>query len=140
MMSEPFLIFSLGAQRYALSIHEVVEVAAMVELASVPGMQPPMLGVANRHGSVLPVIDLRPAATQINPSMVFIVGVSGSQHVGLVVDDVHHVEYLEETSPSRLGEAYVRAIIPHQGELIQVITLPPLLAKVLPGLAPEQGV
>ncbi|MBZ0287863.1 MAG: chemotaxis protein CheW, partial [Anaerolineae bacterium] len=48
-MNEPFLTFSLGTQRYALAIEEVVEVATMVELVQVAGMPPEVIGVANRH-------------------------------------------------------------------------------------------
>jgi purine-binding chemotaxis protein CheW len=132
------LTFSLGTQRYAISIDEVVEVAAMVEVTKVAGMPPQVLGVINRHGTVLPLIDLRPMLRQsggrINPSMLFIVGVSGDQHVGLLVDDVHQVEYLSlnDASPAKLGEAYIQAIVPHQSELVQIIRLLPLLNKVLP--------
>lgn len=133
-----FLTFSLGTQRYAIAIHEVVEVAAMVEVVAVAGMPPQVLGVVNRHGTVLPLLDLRPAFRKANPQIdtnsLFIVGVSGERYVGLLVDEVHQVEYfsLAQASPAKMGEAYIQAIIPHGNELIQLLTLPPLLAKLLP--------
>jgi purine-binding chemotaxis protein CheW len=135
---KPFLTFSLGTQRYAISIDEVVEVAAMVEVTKVAGMPPQVLGVVNRHGSVLPVLDLRPmfrqSTTRITSSTLFIVGVYMGRYAGLVVDEVHQVEYLslEQVSPAKMGETYIRAIVPHGGQLVQIITLPPLLARVLP--------
>ena len=110
----------------------------MVEVTSVAGMPSEVLGVVNRHGTVLPLLDLRPifnqTPAQIDTSSLFIVGVRGDHYVGLLVDEVHQVEYFDfslvQESPAKLGEAYIRAIIPHGNELIQVLTLPPLLERL----------
>lgn len=136
-----FLTFSLGTQRYALSIDEVVEVAAMVEVTKVTGMPPQVLGVINRHGDVVPLLDLRPmfrqSAARINTSTLFIVGVHDERYAALVVDEVHQVEYLslEQATPAKMklktDETYIQAIIPHGGQLVQIISLPLLLAKSL---------
>lgn len=131
---QPFLTFALGTQRYALAINEVVEVAAMVEVTQVVGMPAQVLGVVNRHGNVLSLLDLRPVFAPVDTSSLFIVGVSGDQYVGLLVDEVHQVEYfsLAQASPATMGETYIQAIIPHGSELIQLLSLPSLLAKILP--------
>ncbi len=137
---KPFLTFALGTQRYAISIDEVVEVAAMVEVTTIAGMPPAVLGVVNRHGSVLPLLDLRPLFNQpaapIDTSTLFIVGVVADHYVGLLVDEVHQVEYLDvslaQASGGKLGETYIQTIIPNGNALIQLLTLPPLLEKVLP--------
>lgn len=140
-----FLTFSLGTQRYALPIEDVVEVAAMVELVQVAGATPELLGLANRHGQVLPVLDLRPimrqGRSQISASTLFVVAAHGDQYVGLVVDEVQQVVYFNMTQlvHASTREKYIRGIIPYEDQLIQVIALPPLLTLFLPGDLPGTG-
>lgn len=93
----PVLSFRLGEQRYALMIEDVVEVAAMVALAPVPDAPPHLLGVANRHGEVLPMLDLRLmfglVPQPIEAATLFIVVQYEGQITGLVVDEINQVEY-----------------------------------------------
>jgi len=137
----PFLTLSLGSQRYALPIEQVVEVAAMVELVKVPDTPPEFLGAANRHGAVLPMLDLRlifqQTACEITASTLFIVAVHDGQHIGLVVDEVYQVEYLsvEQVSGAAGREKYVQGIVPHHDQLVQIIALSALIAKSLPDAA-----
>ena len=49
----PVLTFRLATQQYGLPIDQVLEVAAMVALTTVPDAPPEMMGLANRHGEVL---------------------------------------------------------------------------------------
>ena len=133
-----FLTFSLGPQLYALPIEDVVEVAAMVELVQVVDAPPEMLGLANRHGEVLPVLDLRPifrhGKSRIGASTLFVVAAHGEQKMGLVVDEVHQVVYfnIQQLVRASTREKYVRGIIPQGDNLIQVIALPALLAHFMP--------
>jgi purine-binding chemotaxis protein CheW len=134
----PFLTFSLGKQLYALPIDQVVEVVAMVELVTVPDTPPAFLGAANRRGSVLPVLDLRPVfqqeATPITPATLFIVAADGKREAGLVVDEVLQVVYFssDQVSGASVREQFVLGIIPHQDQLVQFIALPALLTRLLP--------
>ena len=125
--AQPFLTFNLGEQQYALPIDVVIEVAAMVELAEMPDSPPEMRGIANRHGVVLPVFDLRlifgHEAAPINLSTLFIVATYDGQTVGLVVDDVHQVEYIEQPTAGK----YIHDIVSYKGQLLQLISLPALL-------------
>ena len=95
----PLLTFRLGRARYALLIEDVVEVAAMVDMLSLPTEQPEVLGYINRRGSVLPLLDLRTVFKQpsapITSATVFIVAAGGDKQVGLVVDAVEQVEYVD---------------------------------------------
>ena len=133
----PFLIFRLGEQRYALGIDEVVEVAAMVQLIATPDTNAIFLGLANRHGAALPVLDLRPVFGQdgahIDTSTVFIVARAADQQVGLVVDEVLHIEYfdLQQVPASSAQNRHVRGVIARDEELFQLIALPSLLTKYL---------
>ena len=131
---QPFLTFSLGEQKYALPIDVVVEVAAMVELAEVADSPPEMSGIANRHGAVLPVFDLRLVfgheAAPVNLSTLFIVAAHDGQTVGLVVDEVHQVEYIQPSRQSSTTGKYIHDIVSHKGQLVQLISLPALLESI----------
>jgi purine-binding chemotaxis protein CheW len=135
---EPFLTFSLGTQHYGLPVEQVVEVAAMVEVVSMPDAPPEFLGVVNRHGSVLPMLDLRvlfqQKVTPITPLTLFIVAAYRGQQVGLVVDDVNQVEYFHREGQTALnmGEMFIQGVVPQRDYLVQIITLPALIAKALP--------
>lgn len=132
-----YLTFYLGQQGYAIPIEQVVEVAAMVELSTMPDTPSALLGVANRHGAVLPMLDLRQvfgkAVTPISPATLFIVAALGDQLVGLVVDEVHQVEYLQaDKAASKIGsQRYVDQIISRQDRLIQVVALAAVLDDFL---------
>lgn len=139
----PILTFSVGEKHYALPIDVVVEVAAMVEVIDVPESKPALLGVVNRHGTVLPLLDLRRIfqvpLTPIDVSTLFIVARYGQQLVGLVVDTVFQVEYIEnkqiEATPA-YGD-YVQQIVSQGTKLIQLLALPPLVSRFLPDTLDE---
>lgn len=129
------LTFSLGTQVYALPIEDVVEVAAMVERVLVPDARPELLGVVNRRGQILPLLDLRlvfhqPAAT-VNSATLFIVANQAGKLVGLVVDEVRQVEYIPAAEKTRTSAKIIRGIISHKEQLIQIISLPVITATYL---------
>jgi purine-binding chemotaxis protein CheW len=132
------LIFRLGQQHYALAIEQVVEVAAMVELVQTPDVDDVFTGIANRHGEALPMLDLRPVFRQsapvIDTSTLFIVARLGSQHVGLVVDEILRIDYFDTHQLPRhlIRDRFVQGVITRGEQLIQLITLPSLLATYLP--------
>ena len=139
----PYLLFSIANQDYALAIAGVVEVAAMVELVETPGTDAIFVGIANRHGAVLPMLDLRPifhqSASKIDMSTLFIVVQADKQMAGLVVDAIHQIEYVMpgQVSSSKGREQFIEEIITHDERLIQVVALPALLAAYLPQNVPE---
>lgn len=137
------LTFTVGPQLCALPIEEVVEVAAMVELVSVPDSPPEVLGMVNRRGRVLPMLDLRlifkqPSAP-VNSQTLFIVAAHNDQMVGVVVDEIVQVDSISrdalETAPTT--SRYVRGVISLKDQLVQVLALPALLAAFLPDRAIE---
>jgi len=136
----PVLTFRLGDQKYALPIEDVVEVAAMVELTSIPDSRPGVLGVANRHGSVLTILDLRRLfeleASNIDSSTLFIAVSHEGKMAGLVVDEVYQVEYVDSEAKQALPTAgkYIRDIVSHKGQLVQFISVPQLLGMVDEGV------
>jgi chemotaxis signal transduction protein len=156
----PVLTFRLAGQCYALLIEDVVEVAAMVKLVTVADAPPEVLGVANRHGAIVPVIDLRrvmrslrekgPLPTILDARMlvkdsspeIFIVVHSSIRRrmAGLVVDEVMQVEYIDLTGQQVApgNGRFVQGIVTHDvgigagDELVQILALSPLLAAFLP--------
>lgn len=133
---QPYLVCRLGHQAYALPIAQVLEVAAMVALTRTPSAPPEVLGIANRHGQPLPVLNLRAAfsghnESSITPETLFIVVQDGATLAGLVVDGVEGVDYYGNMHPAA-GERYIAGIITDAERLIQVIALPALLASFLP--------
>lgn len=141
LMNSPVLTFNLGDQVYALLISDVVEVASMIELTLVADTLPEILGVANWHGTVLPMVDLRRVFGQpVNPitaSSVFIVGqTERSDKIGLVVDTLNQVEYLdlERLTESHGAGKFIRGIISAKERLIQLVALAPLAATYLSGV------
>lgn len=139
----PALVFRLDTQQYALLIDDVIEVSAMVALAKVPDTPPGLLGVANRHGDVLPILDLRTVfgmtPLTVNSTTLFIVVQAGAQVAGLVVDEVYQVKYLAY-DPSRLARGagkYIQSIVSEADSLIQILALRTLLAEYLTQAAPD---
>jgi chemotaxis signal transduction protein len=134
----PYLIFRLGSQQYALVVDHVIEVAAMVELVNLPHAQPAILGVANRHGHVLPMLDLRQVfdqrAARIDIATLFIVAQHNDRQMGLVVDEVQQIGYFDAAvvAQATSAEKYVQGIVTHDGNIIQLIALPQLIAAFLP--------
>lgn len=134
----PVLTFTLGQQVYALPIEDVVEVASMVELIEVSASRPEVLGVANRHGAVLLVVDLRHVMGQpvlpVDVSTLFVVVKYQEHMLGLVVDTVEQVDYLPlaQISKSTASSKYIRGIISYKQSLIQIIALEPLVSVYLP--------
>ena len=130
----PLLTFRLGEGRYALLIEDVVEVAAMVDMLSLPTERAEILGYINRRGSILPLVDLRTVFKQpsapINSATVFIVAAGGNKQFGLVVDAVEQVEYVDalQMSDTLASSPYLHGIISHQNDMISIIALPSLMA------------
>jgi purine-binding chemotaxis protein CheW len=51
--------FSLGGERYAVEIRDVMEVTRAADVAPLPGAPPALAGVAAIRGEIAPVLDLK---------------------------------------------------------------------------------
>lgn len=133
--NSPALTFRLGDQHYAISLDEVVEVSAMLELISIADSPPEVLGMANRHGELIPIIDLRqlfgmsPLAVGLNT--LFIVVKYEATLLGVVVDDIQRVDYLpiRQLQQSSTWGKYIEGIISYQAQTIQFIHIPAVIAR-----------
>lgn len=129
------LRFRLGAQHYALGISEVLEVVALVAISRLPETDPAFLGVANRHGQALPVLDLRTvfhcSEQVLDFSTVFIVALYEGHSMGLVVDEVVQVIALpvENTLTTARQSPFIQRVVPLKDDLIQVLALPAIFSR-----------
>lgn len=134
----PILTFELGDALYGLFIDYVVEVAAMVHYAPIADARPELLGLVNRHGQVLPLIDLRLvfglSAPPIDAHVLFIVAMYEGNLVGLVVDVVNQVQYIHSSTLKVApgGSRWVEQVASYGGKLLQVINLSTLMTHLLP--------
>lgn len=119
--SIPVLLCTAGERPYALPVADILEVAALVEITPLPAAPPEVVGVVNRRGAALPLLDLRrclghpPRALDL--STLFVVvragGPGGSGRMaGLITDDVRGVIHLpaEATRLPATGGPFVRGI------------------------------
>lgn len=133
----PILTFQLRDQFYGLRIDDVVEVAAMVELIATPTDHPEVLGMANRHSEILPILDLRLLmglpATPVDDRSLFIVVQVKDQMFGVVVDTINQVEYIPayELRESTTSSNYIHGIITSKDRLVQVIAVEAILSIYL---------
>jgi len=134
----PILTFLLDDKRYALVIDYVVEVAAMVQYSPVADAIPALLGIVNRHGQAMPLLDLRIVfgltSPPIDTNVLFVVAQHNDILVGLVVDAVNQVEYIHQSdlqvAPG--GGRWVEQVASYQNDLLQIISLPALITHLLP--------
>jgi purine-binding chemotaxis protein CheW len=131
----PALTFRLGEQIYAFPLDHVVEVAAMVELIMISESPPDVLGMANRHGELIPIIDLRQmmglSALAIGLNTLFIVVKYETTLLGVVVDDILRVEYLPMKQLQQTGTwgKYIEGLMSHHQQTIQFIALKAVMAR-----------
>lgn len=134
----PVLTFMMGDKQYALLIDYVVEVAAMVHYSEVADATPFLLGMVNRHGQVMPLIDLRIIfgleTPIIDTNILFVVARHNNILVGLVVDAVNQVEYIYQSdlrvAPG--GGRWIKQVASHHDDLLQIVNLPAVVNHLLP--------
>lgn len=135
-MSNPLAIltFRLGDQAYAFTIDQVVEVAAMMTVTQLANVPPQILGLINRHGMPIPLIDLRlvferPAAP-LDAATLFIVVQAQGKLLAMVVDEVDQVENiaLDQVQPG--PSPYVSGIVTEKNRLIQLVALHAVMSKL----------
>jgi len=134
----PVLTFMVGDKQFALFIEYVVEVAAMVQYSHVADSTPFLLGMVNRHGQVMPLIDLRIVfdldSPVIDTNILFIVAQHDNILVGLVVDAVNQVEYIHQgdlrVAPG--GGRWIDQVASYHDDLLQIVNLPAVVTHLLP--------
>ncbi|MHD0644704.1 chemotaxis protein CheW [Pseudomonas aeruginosa] len=104
--NQEFLVFSLGAEEYAVDILKVQEIRSYDNVTPIPNAPTFIKGVTNLRGNIVPIIDLRLkfnlAQAEYGVHTVVIVVNVANRIVGMVVDGVSDVMTLtgEQMSPS----------------------------------------
>jgi chemotaxis signal transduction protein len=81
---------SVADEHYAVAVEHVLEVAKLGDLTAVPGASPWLLGVINRDGQVLPVLDLAKllgTRSAGRPACLLVVE-DGARRAGLAVEEI----------------------------------------------------
>lgn len=130
----PILAFAVDEQPYAFLITDVVEVTAMIALTEVATSSQALIGVANRHGNVLPMIDfryvMRGVPVDYDSNSLFVVVQHLNMMIGVVVNEIQGVLYLPADyvrKPSGMSE-FIHGIISYQDRIIQIVAAEPLVA------------
>ena len=96
-----WVTFRLGNETYAINVMQVQEVLRVTEIAPVPGAPDFVLGIINLRGNVVTVIDARSriglSYREMDDDTRIIIIEAGPQVVGIVVDSVAEVMYVNES-------------------------------------------
>ncbi len=96
-----WVTFRLGNETYAINVMQVQEVLRVTEIAPVPGAPDFVLGIINLRGNVVTVIDARSriglSFREMDDDTRIIIIEAGPQVVGIVVDSVAEVMYVNES-------------------------------------------
>ncbi|VXC36547.1 Chemotaxis signal transduction protein [Pseudomonas sp. 8BK] len=148
---ELYLLFSLDQDRYALSVHEVVEVLPLRRLKAFPQAPSWVAGGFEYRGALVPVIDLlvracaRPAATLTSTRLVLVQYQPANRVLGLILEKATDTLRLSSSafadSALHAGEAqYLGGVQRSAQGLVQRIEVAGLLpADVRALLFPEPG-
>lgn len=98
------LLFELAGHRFGLRLTDVDELVRACALQAVPKAPPPVRGVLNLRGEILPVLDLRRRfelpEKGLEPSDYFVLARAASRRLGLIVDGVLGIETLSAFPPA----------------------------------------
>lgn len=135
MSAVPVLTFRLHDQRYGLMIDNVIEVMAMVAVEPISGADAAVIGMVNRHGVPMPLLDLRIIASKPAPpadsSALFIVVAHGEHIAGMIVDEIYQVEYAARLNAAPQGTPFVKGIFTERGRITQVLSVETVLERFL---------
>jgi len=117
-----YLVVSIGSEKYALHVSNVVNILEMLKVTSIPLAPDYMKGIINVRGTALPVIDTRIkfglSETEVTPQTCIIVMNIDFENeefsVGALVDSVEEVIEIQNTqiSPSpSIGNTYRSAFL-----------------------------
>lgn len=136
-----FLLFQLGADRYALEARQIVEVLPLVALKTLPGAPRGIAGLLDYRGAAVPVVDLSalaldaPAALRVSTRLLLVnypLPRGGTRLLGLLAErttetmkrdpnDFHPVEVANRAAP------YLGPVIHDDRGLIQRVEIHALL-------------
>lgn len=133
-----WVTFNLEDETYAINVMQVQEVLRVTEIAPVPGAPHFVLGIINLRGNVVTVIDARkriglPHKGMDDDTRIVIIE-AGAQVVGIVVDSVAEVMYVNENEiegPPTVGNDdssnYIQGVVSRDNKITILMDLNRLL-------------
>lgn len=116
------LLFTIDGRHYALPLEAVRRVAPMVEVTPLPEAPPPVTGIVNVGGEVVPVLDLRTvlggAPRPPLPSDHLLFAEDQGRPVALAIDSAEGVVSLPEG-----GTVSVEGLLPGKGVAEEIATV-----------------
>jgi purine-binding chemotaxis protein CheW len=103
--ARPYLIFSLGQEKFAIRVDHVQEVVEVVPVTKVPNVPAFMLGIINLRGRVVPLLDTRvklslPKKEVTKKSRILILDIPGEDNknleIGALVDVANEVVSIKD--------------------------------------------
>ena len=97
-------LFVIAGEWLAIDLRYVREVFPVESVTPVPKMPSVLVGVANLRGTVMPLVDIRPALglpPAPVPQKLAVVIKHGPQQAGLLIDDVPEMPRSGDPSPER---------------------------------------
>ena len=138
---------AIGQERYAVELHTVVGIETAVRLTPLPGTPKIWAGLANVHGALQPVLDLREylgvSATEPEAAeaATVVLVAAGGLRVGLLCDDASDVRWIRRSdivapppSRARRGRPVLRGLT---SDLVGLLNLEVLLSD--PALIVDHG-
>lgn len=149
--SKKFLSFCLGREHYGVEILRVREIIGLIAITPLPRAPSYVKGVANLHGRIIPVIDLRaklgiPGAEPTRETCIIVLdnGEGDSAAMGIVVDSVCEVQDIEresiEPAPAfadAIPPDYIEGIGKVNDRMVILLNIAGVLSAVGPRAAPE---
>lgn len=129
----------IASESYAMPVEHVLEVADIGLVRAVPRARPELLGVWNRRGRILPVVDLALllGITQTGTPGRVIVAEAGGRQACFVIDEVSEVGELGDPAEETESDLLTGAMLAG-GDLVGVIDVPRAFDS-LEGLAGERS-
>ena len=137
--SQQLVVFSLGAEEYALPIEAVHEIIRFTEPRSIASDVAWVRGVIGLRGKIIPIFDLAArvglAGAGTEPGKIVIVD-TGTNQVGVMVDEVEEVltvrsEQLESVPTANAD--YIQAIAKIDDRLVILLNREGLFADAVAG-------
>ena len=139
---ERYLVFSLAGIKYAVPTAEVVEIGRVPSITPVPNAPDWLLGVTNRRGDILSVVDLRnflgvKSTRQDDSARIVVVRSTGDELMaGMIVDQVNGMLNVAPgtvrppAGPIDTGVTpYLVGLCEHKSDLVAVLDLELILAS-----------
>lgn len=123
-MSQYFVMLKIQDRTRIMRLSDIREVVSLMALTTIDGaLGGSCRGVANLRGEMIPVFDLADANAPLAPTRVIVITRLGTEHIGLLVDDVTNVIGVpdEQVAVRNVGSGRTSTIVRMDGVIMTVM-------------------